>query len=238
MALISIVIPAYNEEKRLPDTLRKVLKFISSKKLKAEIIVVDDGSSDNTASVAASLKNPKIKVVKNPKNMGKGFSVQNGVKHSKGDIILFTDADMSTPIKHLEEFLQYHKEGFEVVIASRDLVESRVMVPQSQFRELGGKIFNLMVRIVTGLPVHDTQCGFKSFTKKAANLIFPRQTIPGFGFDVEILFIAYNHKLPIKESAVEWYNAPGTKVSFLKDSVRMFAELFKIRMNGIKGRYK
>ncbi len=238
MALISIVIPAYNEEKRLPDTLRKIHKFISSKKLKAEIIVVDDGSSDNTAAVASSLKNSKVRLVKNPKNMGKGFSVKNGVNSAKGDIILFTDADLSTPIKHLAEFIQYHKEGYEVVLASRDLVESRVMVPQSQFREFGGKIFNLMVRIVTGLPIHDTQCGFKSFTKKAANLIFPRQTIPRFGFDVEILFIAYCNKLAIKESAVDWYNAPGTKVSFFKDSIRMFMELFKIRMNGIKGKYK
>ncbi|MEI7541930.1 MAG: dolichyl-phosphate beta-glucosyltransferase [bacterium] len=238
MALISIVIPAYNEEKRLPDTLKKLLKFVSSKKINAEIIVVDDGSKDDTAAVVLALKNPKIKLIKNTKNMGKGFSVQNGVKNAKGDIILFTDADMSTPIKHLSEFIQYHKEGYEVVIASRDLVESKVIVPQSPFREISGKVFNLMVRLVTGLPIHDTQCGFKSFTKKASKLIFSKQTIVGFGFDVEILFIAHSHKLSIKEAAVEWYNAPGTKVSFFKDSLRMFAELFKIRLNGLKGIYK
>jgi glycosyltransferase involved in cell wall biosynthesis len=238
MALISIVIPAYNEEKRLPGTLRKILKFISTKKIRTEIIVVDDGSRDNTAAVVTALKSPEIRLIKNLKNMGKGFSVKNGVENSRGDIILFTDADLSTPIKHLTEFIQYHNEGYEVVIASRDLVESKVMVPQSHFRELGGKIFNIMVRIVTGLPIHDTQCGFKSFTKKAAKLVFPRQTISGFGFDVEILFIAHRRKLSIKESAVEWYNAPGTKVSFFKDSIRMFAELFKIRLNGVKGLYK
>lgn len=238
MALISIVIPAYNEEKRLPDTLKKLLKFVSSKKINAEIIVVDDGSQDKTASVVLALKSSKIKLIKNTKNMGKGFSVQNGVKNAKGDIILFTDADMSTPIKHLSEFIQYHKAGYEIVIASRDLVESQVIIPQNPFREISGKIFNLMVRLVTGLPIHDTQCGFKSFTKKAAKLIFPKQTIAGFGFDVEILFIAHNHKLSIKEAAVEWYNATGTKVSFFKDSLRMFAELFKIRLNGLKGIYK
>lgn len=238
MALVSIVIPAYNEEKRLPGTLREIIKFITSKKIKAEIIVVDDGSRDATAAVVTGLKNRLIRLIKNPHNMGKGFSVKTGVENAKGDIILFTDADLSTPIKHLSEFILYHKEGYEVVIASRDLVESKVMVPQSRFRELGGKIFNIMVRMVTGLPIHDTQCGFKSFTKKAAKLIFSKQTLPGFGFDVEILFIAHNNKISIKESAVEWYNAPGTKVSFLKDSIRMFAELFKIRMNGINGIYK
>lgn len=238
MALVSIIIPAYNEEKRLPDTLRKILKFISSKRISAEIIVVDDGSRDNTSGIVSAMKNPKVRLVKNPKNMGKGFSVQNGIKNAKGDVLLFTDADLSTPIKHITEFLAYHKEGYDVVIASRDLVESKVIVPQSHFREFGGKVFNLMVRIVTGLPVHDTQCGFKSFTKKAAKAIFSRQTIPGFGFDAEILFIAYSLKLQIKESAVEWYNDPGTKVSFFRDSIRMFAELFKIRLNGIRGRYR
>ena len=238
MALVSIIIPAYNEEKRLPDTLRKILKFISSKKISAEIIVVDDGSRDNTAGIVSALKNPKVRLIQNHKNMGKGFSVQNGVKNAKGSILLFTDADLSTPIKHITEFLAYHKEDFDVVIASRDLVESKVVVPQSHFREFGGKVFNLMVRIVTGLPVHDTQCDFKSFTKKAAKAIFSRQTIPGFGFDAEILFIAYSLKLQIKESAVEWYNDPGTKVNFFRDSIRMFAELFKIRLNGIRGLYK
>ena len=238
MALVSIIIPAYNEEKRIPDTLRKILKFVSSKKINSEIIVVDDGSTDNTAAVVAAIKNPKIRIIKNPKNMGKGYSVQNGVRNAKGGIVLFTDADLSTPIKHLSEFIAYHKEGYEVVIASRDLVESKVMVPQSHFRELGGKIFNIMVRVVTGLPIHDTQCGFKSFSKKAAKMIFSRQTIPGFGFDAEILFIAYSLKLQIKESAVEWYNDPGTKVNFFRDSIRMFAELFKIRLNGIRGLYR
>jgi glycosyltransferase involved in cell wall biosynthesis len=238
MPSVSIIIPAYNEEKRLPDTLKKIIKFITAKKIKAEILVVDDGSKDNTVLAAQSIKNSRIKIIKNPRNMGKGYSVYNGVNNAKGDIILFTDADLSTPIKHLEEFLQYHKEGYEVVIASRDLLESRVIVPQNHLREFGGKFFNFMVRIITAIPVHDTQCGFKSFTKKAADVIFKRQTIFDFGFDVEILYIALLHKLSVKEAAVEWYNAPGTKVSFLQDSTRMLTELFKIKFNGYSGKYK
>ena len=237
MAQISIIIPAYNEEKRLPATLQKISIFIKKMKLKAEIIVVDDGSTDNTAGAALCFKGAKVRVIKNPRNMGKGYSVKNGAMNSSGDIILFTDADLSTPIKHLEEFIAFHKKGYDVVIASRDLVESKVMVPQSPLREFGGKFFNLMVRAVTGLMVHDTQCGFKSFTKKAAGIIFPRQTIFNFGFDVELLYIANHRGLSIKESAVEWYNDSATKVKFLRDSVKMFAELFIIRFNGAGGRY-
>ncbi|MGD0566239.1 MAG: dolichyl-phosphate beta-glucosyltransferase [Candidatus Goldiibacteriota bacterium] len=237
MAQVSIIIPAYNEEKRLPATLQKISAFIKKKKLKAEIIVVDDGSTDNTSGAALAFKGAKIRVIKNPGNMGKGYSVKNGAMGASGDIILFTDADLSTPIKHLEEFIAFHKKGYDVVIASRDLVESKVMVPQSHLREFGGKFFNLMVRVVTGLMVHDTQCGFKSFTKKAAGIIFPRQTIFNFGFDVELLYIASRRGLSIKESAVEWYNDSATKVKFLRDSVKMFAELFIIRFNGAGGRY-
>jgi dolichyl-phosphate beta-glucosyltransferase len=237
LAQISIIIPAFNEEKRLPGTLKKISDFIKKKRLKAEIIVVDDGSTDATAAVAAKFTGTRVRVIKNGKNMGKGYSVRNGAVNCSGEIILFTDADLSTPIKHLEEFISFHKQGYDVVIASRDLVESKVFVPQSHFREFGGKFFNLMVRAVTGLMVHDTQCGFKSFTKKAASLIFPRQTIFNFGFDVELLYIAERQKLSIKESAVEWSNDSATKVKFLRDSIKMFIELFVIRLNGAGGRY-
>jgi len=237
VAHISIIIPAFNEEKRLPGTLKRISDFIKKKKFKAEIIVVDDGSTDATAAVAAKFAGAKVRVIKNGKNMGKGYSVRNGAENCSGEIILFTDADLSTPIKHLEEFIAFHKQGYDVVIASRDLVESKVMVPQGHFREFGGKLFNLMVRAVTGLMVHDTQCGFKSFTKKAAAAIFPRQTIFNFGFDVELLYIAQRRKLSIKEAAVEWSNDSATKVKFLRYSVKMFVELFVIRFNGAGGRY-
>ncbi len=237
MVKISIIIPAYNEEKRLPATLEKISGFIKQKKLNAEIIVVDDGSTDRTVEAASGFSGARVRVIKNPKNMGKGYSVRNGALNCAGEIILFTDADLSTPIKHLEEFIEFHRQGYDVVAASRDLVESKVMVPQSNLREFGGKFFNFMVRAVTGLMVHDTQCGFKSFTKKAAGIIFPRQTITNFGFDVELLYIANLHGLSIKESAVEWYNNSASKVNFFSDSLKMFAELFIIRLNGNRGRY-
>ncbi|MCE5301388.1 MAG: glycosyltransferase family 2 protein [Spirochaetia bacterium] len=238
MVLVSIIIPAYNEEKRIPATLAMIGKFIKNRHIRAEVIVVDDGSTDNTIAEVKSCAAVEARVIKNPHNMGKGASVREGVLSANGDLILFTDADLSTPIKHLEEFIELHERGYDVIVASRDLVDSKVMVPQSNFRELSGKIFNFMVRAVTGLPVHDTQCGFKSFTRRAARTVFPRQTVKGFGFDVEVLYIARLHKLSIHEAPVEWYNDSATKVHFLRDSLRMFLELFKIRMNGVSGKYK
>jgi dolichyl-phosphate beta-glucosyltransferase len=237
MPSVSIVIPAYNEENRISDTLKNIEAFIAVEKLEYEIIVVDDGSTDRTPLVASGFGGLNLRVISNEKNMGKGFSICRGMKEASGDIILFTDADMSTPITFLPEFLKYHKEGCDVVIASRDIRGSNVRVPQNFLREFGGKFFNLLVRSVTGLPIHDTQCGFKSFTRKAAAEIFPRQTIHDFGFDVEILYIAKKHGLRIMETPVEWRNAPGTKVKFLKDSIKMAAELFKIKFNDISGKY-
>jgi dolichyl-phosphate beta-glucosyltransferase len=235
MPLVSIIIPAFNEEKRLPAAILKIKKYVSKYRIPSEIIVVDDGSTDGTAAAAKKLK---VKLFSNAKNRGKGFSIAQGMKKAKGAIMLFTDADLSTPISFLGDFLKQHKTGVEIVVASRDIKGSNVKVPQNAFREAGGKIFNLFVRAVTWLPIHDTQCGFKSFTKKAAKTVFPRQTINGFGFDVEILYIAKKHGLKTVEFPVEWYNSPATKVSFLRDSSRMFLELFKIRMNDLKGLYK
>jgi len=238
MPRVSIVIPSYNEEKRLPSTLRRIKRYLHKKRAAHEVIVVDDGSKDNTAGAAKNFKGMRVRVVSNGRNMGKGFSVGNGIKNSKSPLILFTDADLSTPISHLDEFLAYHREGYDIVIGSRDLIDSKVVVPQNPLREFSGKLFNLLVRAVTGLPIHDTQCGFKSFTKKAAKEIFSRRTIAGFGFDVEVLYIARLRGFRIKEAPVSWYNAPGTKVSFFKDSLRMFLELFRIRLNGILGKYR
>ena len=238
MSLVSIIIPAYNEESRLSSTLDSIKKYVTSKKLRYEVLVVDDGSTDRTLHVASTYKGLKIKVIQNGKNRGKGYSIYHGVQKASGDIIMFTDADLSTPISFLGDFMKYHRVGWDVVIASRDIAGSDVKVPQNFFRELGGKFFNILVRFVAGLPLHDTQCGFKSFTRRAAWIIFTKQTIFDFGFDVEVLYIAQKHHLKIKESPVEWYNSPGTKVSFLKDSLKMFGELFKIRVNDAFGKYK
>lgn len=235
MKTISIIIPAYNEEKRLPETIAKIRKYLSKNRIPSEIIVVDDGSTDGTA---AAVKKLKTKLISNGKNRGKGASVARGVEKAKGAITLFTDADLSTPITFLKDFIRQHENGAGIVVASRDIKGAKVKVPQNFLREAGGKIFNIFVRLVTGLPIHDTQCGFKSFTKEAAKKVFSRQTINGFGFDVEILYIAKKHGLKITEYPVTWFNSPATKVNFLRDSTRMFAELFKIRLNDFLGKYK
>lgn len=235
MNKVSIIIPTYNEEKRLPATLFKIKKFLKKSRIKNEIIVVDDGSTDNTVSVA---KKHKVKILKNGRNFGKGYSIKHGVLKAKGDVILFTDADLSTPIKFLKNFLNKHNSGFDVVIASRGLQDSKIKIPQPFLREVSGKIFNILVRLITWLPLKDTQCGFKSFKADAAKKIFKKLTIHGFGFDVETLFIAKKFNFKIIEYPVDWYNSNATKVNFFKDSARMFIELFKIRFNDLKGLYK
>jgi len=238
MASVSIVIPAYNEAKRLPSTLNKIKSFLSSKKLKYEIIVVNDGSSDETAKAAISVKGLKVTLISNKKNMGKGYCVNRGVKKAKNDIILFTDADLSTPVKFLSPFLKLHSKGNDVVAASRALNRKLVKKRQPIHRDMMGRIFNVFVRLITGLKIKDTQCGFKSFKKSAAKKIFSKQTIFDFGFDVEILYIASLHGFKIAESPVEWYDSPATKVNPLMDSLRMFGGLFAIRLKSIKGIYR
>jgi dolichyl-phosphate beta-glucosyltransferase len=238
MKLLSIIIPAYNEERRLPETLKKIHKYLTKRKFRHEILVVDDGSKDNTIKAASTVKGIKIKIVRNIKNRGKGFSINHGIKTAKGDIILFTDADLSTPIEFFDDFIRLHNTGTDVVIASRAIKGSRKKVKQPFYRDIGGRVFNLFVKIITGLMLNDTQCGFKSFKKKAAKSIFPRQTIFDFGFDAEILFIAKKHNFSIKESPVDWYDSPATKVKVFRDTLKMFFGLLKIRFNDVLGLYK
>ena len=238
MASVSIVIPAFNEEKRLPVTLEKIQEYLEKKDFSHEIIIVDDGSTDNTKKSVECFEKLNIKVIPNEKNTGKGYSINRGILAAKNDIILFTDADLSTPIKFLDNFLAMHKKGYDVVIASRAINRKLVKKHQPFIREAMGRIFNIFVLLITGLKIKDTQCGFKSFTKKAAKDVFPRQTIFDFGFDVEILYIASARGFKIYESAAEWYDSPGTKVSPFRDSVRMFIDLFKIKYRSIKDFYK
>lgn len=206
MYSVSIVIPAYNEEKRLSSTLNKISEFLkSNQELKAEIIVVNDGSTDNTADLVKNFKELKIKLLNNEKNMGKGYCVKRGVLEANNDIILFTDADLSTPIEFLNQFLKHHEMGFDIVIASRAVKGAEKKIKQPIWRDLMGKFFNILVRIILGLNIKDTQCGFKSFKKEAAKIIFSKQTIFDFGFDPEILFIANMKNYKIKEHPVEWY---------------------------------
>jgi dolichyl-phosphate beta-glucosyltransferase len=233
---ISIVIPAYNEEKRLPATLRTVQAYLNTKPWQfAEVIVVDDGSRDRTVEVARAAG---VRVLQNPGNRGKGYSVRHGMLEAKGEWALFTDADLSAPIDDLEKLLDaVDARKAPVAIGSRALDRSLIGVRQPFFRETMGKVFNLAMRMVTGLPFHDTQCGFKLFERRAAAEIFKRQLLDGFGFDVEVLYIARRLGYTAIEVPVRWNDVAGTKVSMWR-GMTAFLDPIKVRWNGIQGKYR
>jgi len=237
---ISIVIPAYNEEKRLPSTLEAVLAYLGSKNFPfVEVIVVDDGSTDGTAALVETWQrsHPAIRLLKNPGNRGKGYTVRQGILDARGEWILYTDADLSAPIGELDKLIAaVEGEGAQVAIGSRAIDRSLVGVHQSAFRELSGRAFNLFMRCVTGLPFRDTQCGFKLFHSAAAREIFRRQQLDGFSFDVEDLVIAKVLGIKAIEVPVVWNNVEGTKVSALSGAAS-FGALIGIRWRALMGRY-
>jgi len=229
---LSIVIPAYNEAKRLPVTLQRIVEWIrASDRGFTEVIVVDDGSTDGTADWVQKFQRgfPCVRLLMNPGNRGKGYAVRHGMLEARSDWVLYTDADLSTPI---EDFQRLHdaatSQGAKVAIGSRALDRSLVAVRQAAFREYSGRFFNLVMRTLTGLPFHDTQCGFKLYSSDAAKQIFGRQKLDGFSFDVEDLFIAKKLGIKAVEVPVRWSNVEGTKVS-LGGGLRSFRELLKIR---------
>ena len=242
MPTLSIVIPAYNEETRLPVTLARVLDYVHrSPWTPAEVLVVDDGSEDATAAVAEQFarENPMVRLLKNPGNRGKGYSVRHGMLKAKGDWVLFTDADLSAPIEELDKLMAAALDrGAGVVIGSRALDRSLIQVRQSAVRETAGRIFNLFMRALTGLPFWDTQCGFKLFEGRAAREVFSRVRLERFGFDVEALFIARLLGCRTVEIPVRWSHSTGTKVSLFRDSVSMFLDLLRVRWHHLLGRYR
>ena len=233
---ISIIIPAYNEEKRLPSTLQKVRAYLDTAGWDfAELVVVDDGSRDGTAEAARAAG---ARVLRNPGNRGKGYTVRHGMLKAKGDWALFTDADLSAPIEELEKLWQAAgRESARVAIGSRALDRSLIGVHQPAFRESMGRVFNLLMRLVTGLPFRDTQCGFKLFERAAAREIFGRQRLDGFGFDVEVLYIARRLGYKSIEVPVRWNDAAGTTVSMWR-GVKAFLDPVEVRWNGITGKYQ
>ena len=235
---LSIVIPAFNEEQRLPTTLEKIANYIREKRPDTEVIVVDDGSTDKTAEVtrASANKIGQLRVVSNGRNRGKGFSVRRGSLEAKGDTILFTDADLSAPIEEGEKLLAT-LQSQDVAIGSRAVDRSLIEVHESAFREFAGIIFNKIVRVILRLPFVDTQCGFKAFRRERCLIIFEQQTIERFGFDPELLYLARHHGLSIIEVPVRWAHSPATKVNMMRDSVQMFLDVFIIRWNALRGRY-
>jgi len=235
---LSIVIPAYNEERRLPETLRRVREYLSTRPASAEVIVVDDGSSDRSAAVVEEWRSKfaGLRLLSNGRNRGKGYSVRHGMLEARGRIVLFTDADLSAPIEEADKLLAALG-GYEVAIGSRGVDPSLIEVHQSPLRELAGKVFNAVVRAVTGLDFTDTQCGFKAFVREHARIVFEQQRIERFGFDPEILFLAKRHGLRAIEIPVRWAHDPQTKVHVLRDSLRMLGEVLAIRWNWLLGRY-
>jgi glycosyltransferase involved in cell wall biosynthesis len=234
---ISIVIPAYNEEQRLPATLERVIGYLKSTAWEfTEILVVNDGSTDGTAAAASRFT--EVRVLNNPGNRGKGYAVRHGMLEARGEWVLFTDADLSAPIEELEKlWCGAANENAQVAIGSRALNRALIGAHQSILRENGGRLFNLVLRLITGLPFWDTQCGFKLFETTAAREIFRRQRFERFGFDAEVLFIARLLGCRILEIPVRWDHMEGTKMHLIRDSLDMIIDLFRIRCNRWRGRY-
>ena len=239
MPTYSIIIPAYNESARLGTTLDRILAYLASQQWDAEIIVVNDGSRDETADLVRRYaeKNPCVRLLENPGNRGKGYSVRNGMLHASGDILLFSDADLSAPIEEAPKLLRALQEGAQGAIGSRWVSPDLQTQRQSLLRQFYGRVFNLALRIVLGLNFKDTQCGFKAFTRDAAQKIFSQQQIERWGFDPELLYLARRHQFRIAEVPVAWAHVEGTRISPLRDGLRMFGELLKIRWNAITGKY-
>jgi len=236
---LSIVIPAYNEENRLPKTLLDIDEYLRKQDYEYEIIIVNDGSKDRTAEVVRKLESEirGLKLIDNKKNHGKGFVVRQGLLAAKGEIRLFSDADNSTSIDQVEKIFPWIERDFDIVIGSRDIKGAVLDPPQSRFRMLVGDIFNLMVQMLVGLwGIWDTQCGFKALTAKAANDILPRCRINRWAFDPEILIIGKKLGYKIKEIPVVWKNDPDSKVKF-KGMIKMAFDLLKTRYNLIVGKY-
>jgi len=235
----SIVIPAYNESARLGATLEKVLAYVHAQGWNAEVIVVNDGSRDNTAEIvkAFAAKDPVLRLVENPGNRGKGYSVRNGMLNARGRVILFSDADLSSPIEEAPKLFQEIENGADIAIGSRWLRAETQTQRQPLHRQLIGRIFNVLLRLTLGLQFKDTQCGFKAFRQPAVQAIFPLQKIERWGFDPEILFLARKLGFKVQEVSVLWGHSGGTRINPLVDGSRMFTEMLHVRWLDWTGEY-
>jgi dolichyl-phosphate beta-glucosyltransferase len=235
----SIVIPAYNESARLRATLEKILAHVQHTGWDAEVLIVNDGSTDDTAQIVRNFaaQNRAVRLLENPGNRGKGFSVRNGMLHANGEIILFSDADLSSPIEEADKLFAVLAAGADIAMGSRWLRSELQTQRQPLHRQIFGRLFNLALRLILGLHYADTQCGFKAFTRRAAHTIFPLQHIERWGFDPEILYLARKFNLTVEEVAVKWAHRDGTRINPLRDGIRMFGEMLKIRWYSFTGKY-
>ena len=236
---LSIVIPAYNEGARIQNALDRVLTCVAERRWNAEVLVVDDGSSDNTPDIVRHWmkSHPNLHLIHNDGNRGKGFSVRNGLLQAQGQVVMFTDADLSSPIEEAERLFAALDAGADVAIGSRWLDKQRQTVHQPLYRRFFGRCFNWVTRKLMGLPYKDTQCGFKAFKRDAAQVIFRLQTIERWGFDPEILFIARKLGYTVVEVPVTWGHDERSRISYLKDGTKMLEDMAHIRRNSIRGRY-
>ncbi|MBE7159140.1 MAG: glycosyltransferase family 2 protein, partial [Rhodospirillales bacterium] len=236
---ISIVIPAYNESARIEGALARVLACVYERQWDAEVLVVDDGSTDDTAAIVQRwmAAHPTLQLFENPGNRGKGYSVRNGLLQAAGEIVMFTDADLSAPIEEAQRLFDAIDAGADVAIGSRWLDKQRQTKHQPLYRRFFGRCYNALTRAVMGLPYKDTQCGFKAFRRSAARCIFPLQTIERWGFDPEILFIAQKLGFHIVEVPVTWGHDERSRISYLRDGSQMLKEMMEIRSNSLRARY-
>lgn len=239
---VSIVIPAYDEAARIDGPLDQIFHYLESQKVRGEIIVVDDGSNDDTSKMAKSVfaGHPEIesRVISYKPNRGKGYAVRAGLIEARANVALFSDADLSTPIEEMDKLVRPIQLGeYDVTFGSRALDRTLIGTHQPWRREQGGKVMNLIIRTMSGLPFADTQCGFKAFNMAKFRPLLNVMTIDRFGFDVEFLFVAKYHRLRLHEIPVRWNNVEGSKVSVFRDTGRMFTELSQIRRNSRTGAY-
>lgn len=237
---LSIIIPAYNEEKRLLSTLDKIRAYLFNQGFPYEIIIVDDGSTDGTLQMVRNFgcSDNHVVILANERNRGKGYSVRKGMLSGRGEYIFFTDADLSTPIEEIEKCLPYLTNGYDVVIGSRSMHGSYITIRQPWYREKMGKTFNFIVNRVLLKGIVDTQCGFKGFKKEVVKTVFSRCTVDGFSFDVEALYLSRKFNFKIKEIPIRWENSALSKVNPIRHSLQMFRDIFRIKMKDFKGRYR
>jgi dolichyl-phosphate beta-glucosyltransferase len=236
---ISIVIPAYNESARISKALGEVLRVVRERAWQAEVLVVNDGSTDRTAAIVAGFAqlNPEVRLLNNQENRGKGFSVRHGVLNAVGEIVMFTDADLSAPMEEAERLFDALNRGADIAIGSRWLERNRQTHKQPLYRQFFGRCFNAITRLIMGLPFADTQCGFKAFRRPVAQTIFQLQRIERWGFDPELLFIALKRGYKIQEVPVTWGHDERSRLSYLKDGIKMLEEIAYIRWEAFAGAY-
>ncbi len=240
MTELSVIIPAYNEAKRISATLESVEHYLRGTGMNYEVVVVDDGSDDSTREAVseAGRRMTRLMLIENGVNRGKGFSVRNGFLNSSGKFALFSDADLSTPIEELERFMEEAASGADIVIGSRAARGADIIKRQPLYRMLMGKTFNKIVRALAVRGISDTQCGFKLFRRSSCEDIFREQRIERFAFDVELLFLAAKKGLDVREVPVRWTNSPMSKVNAVRDSARMLLDIIKVRIDYMKGLYR